>query len=49
MKCKEEEEKRRFEKFFEDLERLIPNPPKGWEKKVQPSKYDNFSSKRSSS
>ena len=46
---KYEKEIYRFEKFFKDLERLIPNPPKGWEKKVRPSKYDNFSSKRSSS
>ena len=46
---KQDQESQRFEKFFEDLKRLIPNPPKGWEKKIKPSKYDNFSSKRSSS
>ena len=46
---KQEEESQRFEKFFKNLERLIPNPPKDWEKKIKPSKYDNPRSKHSSS
>jgi len=30
----------RLEQYFADLRRLIPNPPKNWEKNVRPCKWE---------
>lgn len=33
------DEQQRLERYFEELERLIPNPPRGWQAHAKPCKW----------
>jgi hypothetical protein len=39
-------EEERLEEFFGKLMYMIPHPPKGWEKKARPCKWDKIIKER---